>query len=162
MRPIPDDVQPVPKTAREASKMDAGASVVSEGGAHAAETAHNDPQGCQDSRHHPLHVRQSAPDRWTVARAVMDVVRTDKARVSPQLDASGHIVGLLVDEIVEGSCLGALGFQTGDLIRTVNGQELGDWSNYSLIYRSIMKDGSAVVRFDRRGHPQTVLYEINN
>jgi len=133
MRPIPDDVEPVPQFARDLGDSDAGFRVAfsDEAGVHAAPgaSAHASGPECVDTRHRPLYVRKWAVDRWSVGRAVMDAMRYDKARLSPQLDASGHVVALLVDEIGTG-CLAVLGFQTGDMIRTINGQELADWSSY--------------------------------
>jgi hypothetical protein len=160
MRPIPDDVEPAPHFVRSEVLVDGGVLLAaSDGGSHVVALAHEEhPVACQDARHKPLRVRQIASDRWSVARGVIDAVRSDKAHLSPQLDANGHTTGLVIDDVSDG-CFAALGFQTGDVIHTINGQEL-DWSSYSLIYRSIMKDGNAVVRFDRHARALTAVYEV--
>jgi type II secretory pathway component PulC len=164
MKPIPDDVEPVPRFVRDARLVDGGATHgLADAAAHTAAFEQEGGRGpeCVDRSHHPLRVRQWAADRWSVPRGVLDAVRTDKAQLAPQLDASGHVIGLLIEEIGDG-CLAVLGFHNGDLIRNVNGQELTDASAYYAIYRTIMKDGSAVVRFDRGGRSQAVVFELRN
>ena len=96
----------------------------------------------------------------------MDLVRTEsiggdpKSQLAPQVDpASGRIVGLYVQDIGQ-SCLAAIGFREGDLIRTINGVVPIDWTVYSAVYQSIIKDGNAVVRFERGGRAMSVLYEV--
>jgi hypothetical protein len=165
MRPIPDDVEPVPQQARGTTLADGGGIALADAGARFVELQHTDrPAACMDARHHVLRVQQIASDRWVIGRGVVDLVRTErKAQMSQQIDAvTGHVVGLSVDDIGDGSCLGAMGFRTGDVLRTLNGRDLVDWSSYGVIYQSIMKDGNAVVRFDRAGHTLTVLYEVRN
>jgi hypothetical protein len=161
MRPIPDDVEPAPRFLLVAAIHDAAVSIESEAGTRAGELPHVETTAqCVDSRHRAVHARQLAPDRWTVGRGIIELLRNDKAHVETQIDASGHVTGLLIEDVADG-CFAELGFKTGDVLRTVNGQEL-DWSSYSMVYRSILKDGSAVVRFDRGGRPQTVVYEVRN
>lgn len=164
MRPIPDDVQPVPRSSLEASKLaDAGAVAQTDAAPRFVELPHTDrPAACADARHKALRVHQVASDRWLIAREVLGVLRTErKAQVSQQLDQNGTIVGMSIEDIGEGSCLGALGFRTGDLVRTINGQAL-DWAAWPTLYQSITKNGSAVVRLDRGGKSLTVLYEVKD
>lgn len=161
MRPIPDDVEPVPQHTVAATRtvLDAGVSRV-DGAARAPEVAQGErhPE-CVEGRR-PLRIHQVAPDCWSVARGVLErLMRTDSARLTPQLDANGHTTGLLVEDVGE-ACLAALGFETGDVIHTVNGQDL-DRMAFSNIYQSITKAGNAVVRFDRRGRAHTVVYEVS-
>ncbi len=165
MRPIPDDVQPVPQQARGTPLADGGAIALIEAGARFVDLPHTDrPAACMDARHHILRVQQIAGDRWVIGRGVIDLLRSErKAQMSQQIDAaSGRVIGLSIEDIGDGSCLGAIGFRSGDLLRTLNGRDLVDWSSYGTIYQSIMKDGNAVVRFDRAGHTMTVLYEVRN
>jgi hypothetical protein len=165
MRPIPDDVQAVPEQAKRPSSLaDAGAVALADAGLRPGELPHSDHlAACMDSRHHVLRVQQIATDRWIIGRGVLALLRSEnKAQVSPQIDAAtGHVTGLAIEDIGEASCLGALGFRTGDVLRTVNGHEI-DWAAYTLIYQSIMKDGTGVVRFERGGHALTVLYEVRD
>ncbi len=164
MRPIPDDVQPVPRSSVEASKLaDAGAVALTDAAPRFVELPHTDrPAACADARHRMLRVHQVAPDRWIIGRDVLGVLRTErKAQVSQQIDQNGVIVGMSIEDIGEGSCLGALGFRTGDLVRSINGQVL-DWSAWPTLYQSITKNTSAVVRLDRGGKSLTVLYEVKD
>ncbi len=161
MRPIPDDVQPVPKRDQSARLADAGALTDIDGGPRFVELPHNDkPLACSDARHKSLHVHQVAPDRWSIARQVVDVLRSErKAQLSQQIDQNGAIVGVSIEDVGDGSCLAAIGFRNGDLLRSINGQGL-DWASWSVMYQSIMKNGSAVVRFERGGKQITWLYEV--
>jgi len=164
MRPIPDDVEPVPASARTSAKVaDAGPMAQADASARFVELPHTDrPGACADARHRLARVHQVASDRWVIAREVLGMLRNErKAQVSQQLDQNGAIVGLSIEDVGEGSCLAAIGFQTGDLIRTVNGQTL-EWSMWSSLYQSIQKNGSAVVRLDRGGKTLTVLYEVKD
>ena len=162
MRPIPDDVQPVP-TRNEASKSLADAGMIAEGDAASrfVELPKNEKAAaCSDARHKSLRIHQVAGDRWMIARQVVDVLRSErKAQVSQQIDQNGAIVGVSIEDVGEGSCLEAVGFRSGDLLRSVNGQAL-DWASWNVVYQSIMKNGSAVVRFDRGGKTLTWLYEM--
>ena len=164
MRPIPDDVEPVPKTASRAVLADAGP-LAAEGDAavRLAEGAHTaKPAPCADSRGRPLGVRQLGPDRWIIASGVVDVIRRErKAIVSPQIDAQGRITGLAIVEVGTGSCLGAIGFVDGDVLRSINSQPMdADGLSSDTMYQSIQKSGAAVVRFERGGRAMTVLYEV--
>ncbi len=163
MRPIPDDVEPVPKTSMQGKALGDGGMIALGGdaGARFVDLQHGDSHpACLDSRHHALRVQQVAPDRWHVARAVMDILRTEKkAQLTQQIDQTGAITGVAIEDVGEGSCLATIGFRNGDFIRSVNGHTM-DWATWSVVYQSIAKDGNAVVRFERGGHAQTVLYEI--
>lgn len=166
MRPIPDDALPAPRETASATLADAG-SFAREGGgaARLAELPHSSkPPACADTRHRPLTVRHVAPDRWIIASGVLDVVRSErKAIVVPRVDSAGRVLGLTIEDVGDGSCLGALGFESGDLVRSVNSfPMLGDWSNFALVSASITKNGEAVVRFDRGGRPMTVVYEVES
>ena len=164
MKPIPDDVEPVPSnTVQVVALADAGSFARADAAVTFAELPHaSKPPACADSRHRPLEVRRLSADEWIVASGVLEVVRSErKAILSPRVDASGKVIGLEVRDIGEGSCLGSLGFQNGDVIRSINSYVLGaDWSAYAAIMGSINKSGEAVVRFDRSGRPMTVVYEV--
>jgi type II secretory pathway component PulC len=86
------------------------------------------------------------------------VMRNDSARLDPQVDATGHTTGLVVEDVGT-TCLAALGFQNGDVLQTINGQAI-DRANYATIYQSVYKAKNAVVRFERGGVARTVVYEI--
>ncbi len=164
MRPIPDDVQPVPRSSVESAKLaDAGSVALVDAGPRFVELPKTDrPPACADARHRMLRVHQVAPDRWIIARDVLGALRNErKAQVSQQIDQNGAIVGMSIEDAGDGSCLAALGFRTGDLVRTVNGQTL-DWGAWPMLYTSINKNGSAVVHLDRGGKSVTVLYEVKD
>lgn len=162
MRPIPDDVQPVPKTAPLGALV-VPAAPAGDAGARVAEGPRGQkPPPCADARGRALEVRRIAPDRWLIASGVLDVVRNErKVVLSPRTDAAGRLVGFTVQDLGDRSCFGALGFATGDVLRSVNSLPLdADGLESAALYQSIIKNGAAVVRFDRGGQPTTVVYEI--
>lgn len=169
MRPIPDDVEPVPKTSQLGSKSgampsaDAGRTIaLADAASHTlAHNGDNALVGCLDNRHRPLRVQRVASDSWVIARGVLDALRNErKAQFSPMFDQAGNVSGATLDSVSE-SCLAVLGFQAGDVLRSINGVA-ADWNQWGPIYQSIIKDGNAVVRFERAGHALTVVYEIRN
>ena len=155
MRPIPDDVEPAPQHLVAAPVMDAGAPDSAHATAATPDSPANDRAACTDGQHRPLRTRRIAPDRWLVTRAVVErVLRNDGARFTPRPG------GLVIEDAGTG-CVAALGFESGDVLRSVNGQDV-DTQSLTSIYQSVLKDGSAVVRFDRRGRSYTVVYEVSN
>jgi hypothetical protein len=164
MRAIPDDVEPVPPLALQNTLADGGTVALDDAGQRLGELPHAEhPSGCVDTRHHVTRVRQIASDRFSVARSVIDLLWNEhKTQLSPQIDpVTGRVLGLTVDDVGDDSCLRAIGFHTGDFLRTVNGYEL-DLTAFPALKQSVLKDGSAVVRFDRNGHTMTVFYEVRN
>jgi len=167
-RPIPDDLAPLPigsvgSAVQLAEARDAGE--IAEAG-RAASIAHADapPSGCVDAQKRSLRVRQAGADRYLVPRAVMDVVRNErKSTMTKQMDpTTGQQIGYSIVDVGDGSCLQALGFRNGDLVRTLNGHDLTDWEAIRQAFASIAKDGVAVVKLERGGRPLTVVYEIQN
>lgn len=164
MRPIPDDVEPVPQTAvGSAHKLaDAGMIALADAAPHVTLAVHDqESNACMDPRHHALRARQLGSDRWVISRAILDVVRNErKAQIMEQTDQLGNITGATLENVSD-SCLAVIGFQNGDFVRSINGYA-ADWTTWAQTYQSIVKDGNAVVRFDRGGHALTVVYEIRN
>jgi hypothetical protein len=164
MRPIPDEAEPVPRSLGSSAALAPADTVASpDAGTRALAASHDSrPPPCADSRGRPLDVRQIAPDHWVVARGVIDVIRSErKVVLARQVSASGALVGLAIRDIGKDSCLGFVGFEDGDLLRSINGRPAGDGGFISSeIYASIVKNGAAVVRFDRGGRPSTVVYEV--
>src|SRR5512140_2858696 len=70
MRPIPDDVQPVPRSSLESAKLaDAGNVALADAAPRFVELPKTDRlPACADARHRTLRIRQVAPDRWIIAR----------------------------------------------------------------------------------------------
>lgn len=163
MRPIPDDVEPVPRTSSRTTLADAGPLADTDAAIRVTELSHTaKPAPCSDSRGRPLVLRRVSADRWLLALGVIDVIRGErKAVLTQQLDTAGRIVGLAIQDIGNNSCLGALGFQNGDVLKSINSNAIDvDGLTSPTIYQSIVKNGAAVVRFERGGHETTVVYEV--
>lgn len=162
MKPIPDDVDPVPQSAMGAKHLgDAAVVALADAAPHVALGEHEAPVACVDNRHRALRVQKLSADRWAISRGVIDAVRNErKAQISPVTDQLGNVIGASLESITD-SCLAVLGFMPGDLIKSINGY-IADWNEWARTYQSIIKDGTAVVRFDRDGKAMTVLYEVRN
>lgn len=162
---MPEELSPLPvgRTA-EISTIDAGATVAD--AAKPALAAHVDaaPVGCFDGQKRQLRIRSAGADHYIVPREIVNVVRNErKSTFSKQLDqTSGLQVGYSIVDVGDGSCLQALGFRNGDLVRSLNGHDLTDWGSLVQGYSAIVKDGSAVVKLDRGGKPMTIVYELQN
>ncbi len=162
---MPDEVAPLPVgTTQQIAAIDAGAAVHDAGKATALAHVDTQPTGCIDSQKRQLRIRQAGADRYIVPREVVNVVRSErKSQVTRQVDqTTGQQIGYSIVDVGDGSCLQALGFRNGDLVRSLNGRELTDWGVLMQSYASIMKDGSAVVRLDRGGRAMTLVFEIQN
>jgi hypothetical protein len=164
-RPIPDDVGPLPAraTAQIAGPKDAGASTDA---ARATLATHESrqPAGCVDAQHHPLRIRQVGVDRFIAPKQVLTIVQSEhKTTTSAQVDpVTGVQAGYNIVDIGEGSCLEALGLRTGDLVRSINGRDLVDWSSVVLSMQQTQRDNRAVVRIERGGQSMTIVYELTN
>ena len=167
-RPIPDELAPLPigsigSNVQIASVADAGGPADA---GHSASGARADapPAGCVDAQKRPLRVRHAGSDRYLVPRGVMEVVRSErKSTMTKQMDpTTGQQIGYSIVDVGDGSCLQALGFRNGDLVRSLIGHDLTDWEAIRQAFASIAKDGAAVVKLERGGKSMTVVYELQN
>jgi type II secretory pathway component PulC len=120
--------------------------------------------GCVDAQKHQLRVRQLSADRWSIVKEVLPLLRSErKSSITKQLDqTTGQQIGYTIVDVGDGSCLQALGFRNGDLVRSLNGHNLTDWGAAMQSFAAITKDGAAIVRLERGGKAMTVVYEIQN
>lgn len=147
MRPLPDNVAPLPQ-ATVAAMSDAGVIGKVDGGSLAALGRHDHADRCG------LRVRRNAPDHIVVSRGLSGAMRELRGGgVVEELDQAGMARGLRIEALEEDSCLAAMGFQERDVLLEINGYSLGPFMTRREAFESIDDGDSvfAVVHFLRDG-----------
>ncbi|CAN5714999.1 hypothetical protein BH09MYX1_BH09MYX1_17530 [soil metagenome] len=146
MRPFPDEISPLPRSA-VATMGDAGVIHREAGGELALAVHHEHVEKCA------LRVRHNAVDHAIVSRGLVSAFREFRSPsgISEELDATGIARGLRIDALEEGSCLAALGFEEGDVVLEINGYALGPVLTRRQGFESIDDSDTvfAVVHFQR-------------
>lgn len=149
MRPLPDEVSPIPRSA-QANFTDAGKIEREEAGTALAAGRRERQERCG------LRIRRNGPDHVVVSRGLAGALRELRASgVVEDVDQTGAVRGLRLDTLDEGSCLGALGFAEQDVLLEINGYGLGPLLSRRQAFESV-DDGEvvfAVVHFLRGGRP---------
>lgn len=82
-----------------------------------------------------------------------------QARALPYLE-QGKTVGFRLSEIVPGSIYEKIGLQNGDVIRSVNSQEVDDPAKFFQLYQGLKNERSITIDVTRNGQRQTLNYDI--
>jgi general secretion pathway protein C len=82
-----------------------------------------------------------------------------QARALPYLE-QGKTVGFRLSEIVPGSIYEKIGLQNGDVIRSVNSQEVDDPGKFFQLYQGLKNERNITIDVMRGGQRQTLNYEI--
>ncbi len=82
-----------------------------------------------------------------------------QARALPYLE-HGKTVGFRLSEIVPGSIYEKIGLQNGDVIRSVNSQEVDDPAKFFQLYQGLKNERNITIDVMRGGQRQTLNYEI--
>lgn len=147
MRPLPDEVSPLPRSAI-ATVTDAGLIHREDGGALAATGRHERVDKCD------VRVRWAGTGRAVVRGDLAGALREVRsAGISEDVDQTGAVRGLRIDALEDGSCLAALGFQEQDVLLEINGYSLGPVLTRRQAFESV-DDGDevfAVIMFVRAG-----------
>jgi len=77
-------------------------------------------------------------------------------------EENGHVVGVKVYGIRKSSLFGKLGLQNGDLLRTINGFDMGSPDSALEAYTKLRSASNLSVALVRRGNPVTMEYNIGN
>jgi len=108
-----------------------------------------------------LHVRNTGPGRFAVSRAELMTVLSD-----PKLLAmSGQVsdkpgAGVLVARVQSGGVLEQLGFSQGDVIRRVNGREVGGAGDLGRLLQEFREAGEVSVEAARSGQTLNFNYTM--
>lgn len=82
-----------------------------------------------------------------------------QARALPYME-QGKTVGFRLSEIVPGSLYEKIGLQNGDVIRSVNAQEVDDPGKFFQLYQGLKNERNITIDVMRNGQRQTLNYDI--
>jgi general secretion pathway protein C len=82
-----------------------------------------------------------------------------QARALPYME-QGKTVGFRLSEIVPGSIYEKIGLQNGDVIRSVNSQDVDDPAKFFQLYQGLKNEKSITIDVVRGGQRQTLNYDI--
>ena len=111
-------------------------------------------------------IRQLGPNRYMLDRATVDSNIKNMAplfteiRATPQLE-NGVADGFLLSEIQPNSIFQQIGLQDGDLLKAVNGQNVGDPAKALTLLQSLQGQSVITLNLVRNGVPQLVYYRIH-
>lgn len=111
------------------------------------------------------NIQKVSDTRFTVNRELVNKVLGDQAqlmrsaRVVPH-EQNGTVVGVKLYGIRRKSILGQLGLQNGDLLRNINGYDMGNPNSALEAYTRLRSADELTVAVTRRGKPVTIEYGI--
>lgn len=110
-------------------------------------------------------IAATGPDTYTVTRSAADALLGDGALLMRQVRVVPHLVegqarGMKLYGIRRASVFGALGFENGDTLVTVNGFPVADPQLALEAYANVRHASELRVRVERRGEERTLTYRI--
>lgn len=111
------------------------------------------------------HITKVSDTKYTIARQLITDVLANQAqlmrsaRVVPH-EKDGQTDGVKLYGIRRKSLFGALGLQNGDLLRTINGLNMGSPDSALEAYTKLRSAEFITVAVTRRGRPVNIEYEI--
>lgn len=112
-------------------------------------------------------IKQISDTKYTVQRSLVDKLLQNQgelmrsARVVPH-EENGRVVGVKLYGIRKSSLFGKLGLQNGDMLRTINGFDMGSPDSALEAYAKLRSASNLSVSLVRRGNPVTMDYNIAN
>jgi len=112
-------------------------------------------------------IKQLSDTRYSVRRSLLDKLLQNQgelmraARVVPH-EENGRVVGVKLYGIRKTSLFGKLGLQNGDMLRTINGFDMGSPDSALEAYTKLRSATSLSVALVRRGNAMTMDYTIGN
>ena len=112
------------------------------------------------------NITKVSDTKYSVNRELLDKVLANQgqlmrsARVVPH-EQNGEVVGVKLYGIRRKSLFGQLGLQNGDLLRTINGHNMGSPDSALEAYARLRGADFLSVAVTRRGQPVTLEYEIS-
>jgi general secretion pathway protein C len=110
-------------------------------------------------------VRKLGPNRYALDRSTVDSNIKNMSplftqiRATPQVE-DGVPSGFLLTEIQPNSIFQQIGLQDGDLLKTVNGQPVGDPVKALGLLQSLQDQSQITLNVVRNGAPQQIYYNI--
>jgi general secretion pathway protein C len=81
-------------------------------------------------------------------------------KISPHLGEDGQPSGLAVSDIKPNSIFRRMGLRNGDVLKSVDGQEIRTVDDALKLYESMKSADSLAVQIERRGRDRTIEYHI--
>ena len=112
-------------------------------------------------------IKQVSDTKYSVQRSLVDKLLQNQgelmrsARVVPH-EENGRVVGVKLYGIRKSSLFGKLGLQNGDMLRTINGFDMGSPDSALEAYAKLRSASNLSVSLVRRGNPVTMDYNIAN
>lgn len=110
-------------------------------------------------------IKQVSETKYSVKRSLIDKLLQNQgelmrsARVVPH-EENGHVVGVKLYGIRKSSLFGKLGLQNGDMLRTINGFDMGSPDSALEAYAKLRSANNLSVALVRRGNAVTMDYNI--
>ncbi len=110
-------------------------------------------------------VRPVGRDVYVVSRGAIDDALNNPAALMRRTTIfpetrDGRVVGVRVFGIQRGDMLDSLGFENGDVLRSVNDLDVASPDRCLEAYTRLRRDDRIEVSFERRGHPRSHIYAI--
>ncbi|MET0389313.1 MAG: type II secretion system protein GspC [Polyangiales bacterium] len=112
-------------------------------------------------------ITQQSETKYSVRRSLVDKLLQNQgelmrsARVVPH-EENGRVVGVKLYGIRKSSLFGKLGLQNGDMLRTINGFDMGSPDSALEAYAKLRSASNLSVALVRRGNAMTMDYNISN
>jgi general secretion pathway protein C len=112
-------------------------------------------------------IKQASETKYSVRRSLVDKLLQNQAelmrsaRVVPH-EENGRVVGVKLYGIRKTSLLGKLGLQNGDMLRTINGFDMGSPDTALEAYAKLRSASNLSLAIVRRGNAVTMEYNIAN
>jgi general secretion pathway protein C len=112
-------------------------------------------------------IKQVSDTKYTVQRSLVDKLLQNQgelmrsARVVPH-EENGRVVGVKLYGIRKSSLFGKLGLQNGDMLRTINGFDMGSPDSALEAYAKLRSASNLSLALVRRGNAVTMDYNISN
>jgi general secretion pathway protein C len=112
-------------------------------------------------------IKQVSETKYTVRRSLVDKLLQNQgelmrsARVVPH-EENGRVVGVKLYGIRKSSLFGKLGLQNGDMLRTINGFDMGSPDSALEAYAKLRSATNLSLAMVRRGNAVTMEYNIGN
>ena len=112
------------------------------------------------------NITKISETKYSINRELLNKVLANQgqlmrsARVVPH-EQNGEVVGVKLYGIRRKSLFGQLGMQNGDLLRTINGHNMGSPDSALEAYARLRSADFLSVAVTRRGQPVTLEYEIS-
>jgi general secretion pathway protein C len=110
-------------------------------------------------------IKQVSDTKYSVRRSLVDKLLQNQgelmrsARVVPH-EENGRVVGVKLYGIRKSSLFGKLGLQNGDMLRTINGSDMGSPDSALEAYAKLRSATNLSLALVRRGNAVTMEYNI--